>query len=57
MTTPSKVILSTLEQAQSIMSRWFVPQGITAEQALEELLPILDNKTLLQAMCDLSKEL
>lgn len=57
MTTPSKVILSTLEQAQSIMSRWFVPQGITAEQTLEELLPILDNKTLLQARCDLRKEL
>ena len=54
---PSRVVLSTLQQAQDIMSQWFVPEGITADQAIEKLLPILDNQTLMQAMRELRKEL
>lgn len=57
MTTPSQIVLSTLEQAQGIMLQWFVPEGISAEQAMEKLLPILDNQTLMRAMRELRKEL
>jgi hypothetical protein len=56
-TTPSQIVLSTLEQAQGIMLQWFVPEGISAEQAMEKLLPILDNQTLMRAMRELRKEL
>ena len=55
--TPSQIALSTLEQAQGIMLQWFVPEGISAEQAIEKLLPILDNQTLMHAMRELRKEL
>jgi hypothetical protein len=55
--TPSQIVLSTLEQAQGIMLQWFVPEGISAEQAMEKLLPILDNQTLMRAMRELRKEL
>lgn len=55
--TPSQIALSTLEQAQGIMLQWFVPEGISAEQAIEKLLPILDNPQLMQAMRELRKEL
>ena len=57
MTTPSQIVLSTLEQAQGIMLQWFVPEGISAEKAIENLLPILDNPILMRAMRDLRKEL
>lgn len=56
-TIPRKIVLSTVEQAQAIMLQWFVPEGITAEQAMEKLLPILDNPKLMHAMRELRKEL
>lgn len=35
-----------LRKAQSIMTRWLVPDGIAAEQALTELIAVLDNQAL-----------
>lgn len=39
------------------MLQWFVPEGISAEKAMEKLLPILDNQILMRAMRELRKEL
>ena len=35
-----------LREAQKVVTDWLVPNGITAEQVLERLLPILDNRML-----------
>ena len=35
-----------LREAQKIVTEWLVPDGITAEQAMERLLPILDHSIL-----------
>ncbi|MFC2973045.1 hypothetical protein ACFOJE_12565 [Azotobacter bryophylli] len=57
MTTSSKAVLSALEQAQDILARWFEPDGISAEQAMNEVLPILDNKKLVRAQRQLWREI
>lgn len=35
-----------LREVQKVVTDWLVPDGITAEQAMERLLPILDNQIL-----------
>ncbi len=57
MTKPAEIILEALEQAQAIMARWFEPEGISAEQAIDELLPVLDNIQLIRAQRELREEL
>ncbi|MCO7504829.1 MULTISPECIES: hypothetical protein [unclassified Pseudomonas] len=44
-----RVLLEAVEQAQAVQLRWFVPEGIPAEEAMDELLPVLDNQTLVRA--------
>nr|WP_246335775.1 Hsp70 family protein [Azomonas macrocytogenes] len=44
-----RVLLEAVEQAQVVQLGWFVPEGIPAEKAMDELLPVLDNQTLVRA--------
>lgn len=53
----AEIVLAALEQAQAIMARWFEPEGISAEQAIDELLPVLDNIQLIRAQRELREEL
>lgn len=53
----AEIVLAALEQAQAITARWFEPEGISAEQAIGELLPVLDNIQLIRAQRELREEL
>ncbi|HGW3656247.1 TPA: hypothetical protein ACNH47_001650 [Pseudomonas aeruginosa] len=57
MSKPAEIDLESLKQAQAIMARWFEPEGICAEQAIDELLPVLDNIQLIRAQRELREEL
>lgn len=46
-----KVLLDALKEAQEVMRKWFAPDSkVTGEAAMEDLIPILDNKLLVRAM-------
>jgi hypothetical protein len=48
---PQAVILKSIREAQAVVLGWLLPDSkVTAEQAMADLLPILDNKTLVLAM-------
>jgi hypothetical protein len=43
---PFQLQADALRKAQGILTRWMVPDGIAAEQALTELIAVLDNEAL-----------
>lgn len=49
------ILLGAVDQAQAIVASWSVPEGIAAEQAMHKLVPVLDNRTVMQMMRELGK--
>jgi hypothetical protein len=49
MPTANQTIADAVASAQSILAQWIPPGGISAEQALDELLGVLDNRRLVAA--------
>lgn len=43
----AEAVRIALEKVQAIVTRWLVPDGITAEQAMTEILAVTDNKELM----------
>lgn len=53
----SSVLLNAVEQSQAVVARWIVPEGISAEQAMKELVPLLDNQAVMYVMRDMDQVL